>query len=111
MHGISLMSVKETEGIVEALAQTSKYEKQTRLKKVLKNVIEITAGGDYIFACLRQTYIFHHKKYLAFKLSTRVYLYLGILMHNIIKNRLDIINEILRKLPEGTDPDFVERDE
>ena len=32
-------------------------------------------------------------------------------MHNIIKNRLDIINEILRKLPEGTDPDFVERDE
>ena len=48
MHGISLMSVKETEGVVEALAQTNKYKKQTRLKKVLKNVIEITAGGDYI---------------------------------------------------------------
>ena len=32
-------------------------------------------------------------------------------MHNIIKNRPDIINEILRKLPEGTDPDFFERDE
>ena len=32
-------------------------------------------------------------------------------MHNIIKNRSDIINEILRKLPEGTDPDFVEKDE
>ena len=44
-------------------------------------------------------------------MSTLVYLCLGILMHNIIKNRPDIINEILRKLPEGTDPDFVERDE
>ena len=29
MHGISLMMVKETEGVVEALAQTNKYEKQT----------------------------------------------------------------------------------
>ena len=32
-------------------------------------------------------------------------------MHNIIKNRPDIINAILRKLPEGTDPDFVKKDE
>ena len=31
-------------------------------------------------------------------------------MHNIIKYRPDIINEIIRKLPEGTDPDFVEKD-
>ena len=61
MHGISLMSVKETEGVVEALAQTKKYEKQSKLKKVLKNVIEITAGGDYIFVCLRHTFKFHHK--------------------------------------------------
>ena len=36
VHGISLMTVKETEGVVEAWAQTNKYEKQTRLKKVLK---------------------------------------------------------------------------
>ena len=46
MHEISLMMVKETEGVVEALVQTNKYEKQTQLKKVLKNVIEITAGGE-----------------------------------------------------------------
>ena len=46
MHGISLMMMKETEGVVEALARTNKYEKQTQLKKVLKNVIEITAGGE-----------------------------------------------------------------
>ena len=31
-------------------------------------------------------------------------------MHNI-KNRLDIINEILRKLPEGTGPNFIEKNE
>ena len=49
MHGISLMTVKEIEGVVEVLAQTNKYKKQTRLKKVLKNVSEITAGGDYRF--------------------------------------------------------------
>ena len=29
MHGISLMMVKETEGVVEALAQSDRYEKQT----------------------------------------------------------------------------------
>ena len=47
MHRISLMMVKETEGVVEALTQTNKYEKQTRLKKVFKNVIEIVRSNTH----------------------------------------------------------------
>ena len=71
MHGISLVTIKETEGVVEALAQMDKYEKETRLKKVLKNVIEITAGGEKYDHILKN--LFWEKHLIHYQIKTYCY--------------------------------------
>lgn len=47
MHQITLTTVAETTCILNALARPDGYERQSILKRGLKNVIEITAGGYY----------------------------------------------------------------
>ena len=45
MHQITLTTVAETTCVLNALARPAGYERQSILKRGLKNVIEITAGG------------------------------------------------------------------
>ena len=107
MKAIPLLTVEDGQRVLQSTVQPKEVAEKETLKRGLKNVIEITAGGTlFIYVLGFYAAIIPSTNLLNNPCNTT-----NILMQQLIEPHQDIITEMLRKLPFGTASNLPERDQ